>query len=312
MNLNTPLTIGSVTLPGRICLAPMAGVSDLPYRLLCKEQGASLVCTEMVSAKGIYYNNKNTEQLLSIDEKERPVSLQLFGSDPEIVSEMAKRIEDRPFDILDINMGCPVPKVVKNGEGSALLKNIPLAAEILEKTVRAIKKPVTVKLRKGFSSDETQGLELAHAAEESGVAAITVHGRTREEYYSGRADRDFIRRVCESVSIPVFGNGDVDSREDALRMCEETGCAGVMIGRAAKGNPWVFSDHTPTRDEIRTMILHHARMEIEFLQDEKRALRMMRTHVSWYTAGLPGGASLRRQINTVETLSGLENLLDNF
>ncbi|MBO4396119.1 MAG: tRNA dihydrouridine synthase DusB [Eubacterium sp.] len=328
MNLNDTLMIGSVIIPGRVCLAPMAGVSDSPYRQLCREQGAALVCSEMVSAKGIYYNNKNTEQLLSIDESERPVSLQLFGSDPKIVSEMAKRIEELPFDILDINMGCPVPKVVKNGEGSAMLKNIPLAARVLAATVNSIKKPVTVKIRKGFQSGEEQGLELAHIAEESGVAAVIVHGRTREEYYHGRADWDFIRRVKESLSVPVFGNGDVFSLEDAEKMIEDTKCDGVMIGRAAKGNPWVFSGRKPTKNEIRDMILRHTRMEIDFLssmspeqQDydrqfknspENRALRIMRTHIAWYTAGIPGGVTLRRQVNSLTTYKQLEELMEKF
>ncbi len=343
MNINTPLTIGSVTIPGRVCLTPMAGVSDSPYRLLCREQGAALVCSEMVSAKGIFYNNKNTGQLLAIDEAERPVSLQLFGSDPEIVSEMAKRIEELPFDILDINMGCPVPKVVKNGEGSAMLKNIPLAARVLSATVKAINKPVTVKLRKGFQPGEEQGLELARAAEDAGVAAVTVHGRTREEYYHGKADWDFIGRVKASLSIPVFGNGDVSSLGDAQRMMDETGCDGVMIGRAAKGNPWVFSGLSPSKKEIRDMILRHARMEIDFLSQtdhsqacygkkknqgsditheketpqpknspENRAIRIMRTHVAWYTAGIPGGIALRRRINEITTYRQLEELLRDF
>ena len=235
-HLEGGIDIGSVRLPGKIFLAPMAGVTDKPFRILCHEQGADLVCTEMVSAKGIFYNNKNTEELLSIDESEGIVSLQLFGSDPQIVSDMAKRIEDRPFGILDLNMGCPVPKIVKNGEGSAMLLDIPLAARVIEATVRAVKKPVTVKLRKGFHKGEEQGLELAKAAEDSGAAAVIVHARTREDYYSGRADIDFIRRVKEKLNIPVIGNGDIKDGKDALNMQKETGCDAVMIGRAAKGN----------------------------------------------------------------------------
>ena len=314
-----PLKIGNISFDGNIILAPMAGVTDLPFRILCKEQGADLICTEMVSAKGILYNNKNTEELLKIDDMERPVSLQLFGSDPDIVSEMAKRIEDRNFDILDINMGCPVPKVVNNGEGSALLKNIPLAAKIIEKTVRAIKKPVTVKFRKGFHKGECQAVELARTAQESGAAAVAVHGRTREEYYSGQADWNVIRAVKEAVHIPVIGNGDIFSPKDAERMMHETGCDGLMIGRGARGNPWIFhqikayaengvEEKKPDFSVVCDMILRHARMQIEW-KGEKRGIREMRTHVAWYTAGYPHSAELRRQVNQVESFPQLEELL---
>ena len=317
---NKPLTIGDVVLETGAILAPMAGVTDLPYRTICREMGASMVCTEMVSAKGIYYNNKNTDELLEIGEKERPVSLQLFGSDPKIVSEMAKRIEERPFDILDFNMGCPVPKVVKNGEGSALLNDIPLAYEVLKATVNAVKKPVTVKIRKGFHDGEEQGLEMAKAAEEAGVAAIAVHARTRDQYYSGEADWDFIRRVKEYVSVPVIGNGDVFCAEDALRMVDETGCDAVMIGRAAKGNPWIFAqvkeafvsgrtDHSkPSYEEMCEMLLRHAKDEVARLGEE-RAMRMMRTHFAWYTAGYPGSVRMRRQMNQICTYSDMESML---
>lgn len=313
------LTIGNVELEGNIILAPMAGVTDLPFRLLCKEQGADLVCTEMVSAKGILYNNKNTEELLRIDERERPVSLQLFGSDPDIVSEMAKRIEDRNFDILDINMGCPVPKVVNNGEGSALLKDIPLAARIIEKTVKAVHKPVTVKFRKGFHRGETQAVEMAKAAEAAGAAAVAVHGRTREEYYGGVADWDIIAAVKDAVSIPVIGNGDILTPQDGERMLQETGCDGLMIGRGARGNPWIFhqfktwyetgeTEPKPDFDTVCQMILRHAAMQAEW-KGEKRGIMEMRTHIAWYTAGYPHSSELRRAVNQLETYTQLCELL---
>ena len=236
------LRIGDLVLENNVILAPMAGVTDLPFRLLCRKMGAGLVCMEMVSAKAIFYNNKNTEGLLEIHPEEMPASLQLFGSDPEILAQMAARIQERPFSVLDFNMGCPVPKVVNNGEGSALMKQPGLAEKILTGLVRAVKKPVTVKLRKGFDDSCCNAAELARIAEACGVAAVAVHGRTREQYYSGRADWDIIRQVKEAVKIPVIGNGDVNSPEAAKAMLEQTGCDGVMIGRAAQGNPWIFRD----------------------------------------------------------------------
>lgn len=319
MKQESKLAIGGVTLNGNLILAPMAGVTDLPFRMLCKEQGADLIYTEMVSAKGIMYNNKNTEELLRIDEGERPVALQLFGSDPDIISEQAKRIEERNFDILDINMGCPVPKVVNNGEGSALLKDIPLAARIIEKTVRAIDKPVTVKFRKGFGKEDLQAVEMARAAEASGAAAVAVHGRTREQYYSGEADWDVIAAVRDAVKIPVIGNGDIFTPQDAKRMLEYTGCDALMIGRGARGNPWIFRQiktyletgellEKPSFDVVREMILRHAGMQAEW-KGEKRGILEMRSHAAWYTAGYPHSAALRRAMNEVTTFEGMEELL---
>ena len=228
------LKIGNVTLENNLILAPMAGVTALPFRLLCKEQGAGLICTEMISAKAIYFKNKNTETLMEIDERERPVSLQLFGSDPDLMAEIARQIEPRNFDILDINMGCPVPKVVNNGEGSALMKNPRLVHEIVSKVSNAIEKPLTIKIRKGFAEDCVNAVEIAKIAEDAGAAAVAVHGRTREQYYAGNADWDIIRKVKEAVSIPVIGNGDVDSPQKAEALVRETGCDGIMIGRAGK------------------------------------------------------------------------------
>lgn len=311
--------IGSVEMENPFVLAPMAGVTDLPFRRLCKEQGAGLVCMEMVSAKAISFHNKNTEALMEIHESEHPVSLQLFGSDPELMAEVAKSIEDRPFDILDINMGCPVPKVVNNGEGSALLKDPALIRRIITAVSGAVKKPVTVKVRIGFEGYPTDVAEIAKIAEDSGAAAIAVHGRTRQQYYSGSADWDAIRRVKEAVSIPVIGNGDVDSPKKAEALIRETGCDAVMVGRAVRGNPWIFRELNhyfqtgellarPEPEEIREMILRHARAQIE-RKGEFTGIREMRKHVAWYTAGMRHSAGLRRESNQIGSYEELEKLL---
>lgn len=314
------MNIRNVKIDNPYILAPMAGVTDLPFRLLCKEQGAGLLCMEMISAKALQYKNKNTKALLAIHPKEYPVSLQLFGSDPKIISEQAKRIEELPFQILDINMGCPVPKVVKNGEGSALMKNPKLVYEIVYQTARAIQKPVTVKIRKGFDDACINAVEIAKIIEEAGGAAVAVHGRTREQYYSGKADWEIIRQVKEAVSIPVIGNGDVISGEKALEMRERTGCDGVMIGRGAQGNPWIFHelleyDRTgklpprPSKEQIKETMLRHARFQLEF-KGEYLGIREMRKHVAWYTKGMEGSAKLRDDINKVESYTELESLLN--
>ena len=313
------LKIGNLALSNPYILAPMAGVTDLPFRLLCKEQGAGLLCMEMVSAKAIQYNNKNTKALLEIHPEEEPVSLQLFGSDPEVISEVAKQIEELPFAILDINMGCPVPKIVRNGEGSALMNQPKLVYQIVSKTVKAIRKPVTVKIRKGFNDESINAVEIAKIIEDAGGAAVAVHGRTREQYYSGKADWDIIRQVKEAVSIPVIGNGDVTSGESALAMIRETGCDGVMIGRGAQGNPWIFSElreyektgqmpARPSNEELKEMMLRHARLQMQYKGDYL-GIREMRKHVAWYTTGLPNSARLRGEINAVESYEELEELL---
>jgi len=317
-----PLQIGDVTLKNNLILAPMAGVTDLPFRLLCAQQGAGMVCSEMVSAKAILYKSKNTEELMEINPLEGPVSLQLFGSDPDIISEMAKQIEERPFSVLDINMGCPVPKVVNNGEGSALMKDPLLAGRIIEKTANAIKKPLTVKIRKGFDDTCVNAVEIAHIAQESGAAAVAVHGRTREQFYSGKADWDIIAQVKQAVRIPVLGNGDVTDAKSAQAMFEQTGCDGILIGRGVQGNPWIFAQilamlseskeqadpagwKEPSRQERYEMILRHAGMLID-RKGEYIAIREMRKHVAWYTTGMPHAARMRGRINEMETMEQLK------
>lgn len=314
------LKIGSVTLENPLILAPMAGVTDLPFRLLCKEQGVGLICMEMVSAKAVLYNNKNTETLLKIDQRECPVSLQLFGSEPEIISQIAARLENRPFSILDINMGCPVPKVVNNGEGSALMKNPKLAAEIVRQTVNAIEKPVTVKIRKGFGDDNINAVEMAKYLEDAGASAIAVHGRTRAQYYAGEADWDIIRQVKEAVSIPVIGNGDIVDGASAKQMMDQTGCDGIMIGRACRGNPWIFKQvltyletgevvKKPSMKEVKDMIMRHAGLMVD-IKGVYTGMHEMRKHVAWYTAGYPHSAQVRRFTNEIETMEDLERLLE--
>ena len=314
--------IGSVEIENPFVLAPMAGITDLPFRLLCKEQGAGLLYTEMVSAKAISYHNRNSVSLMETDPKEHPVALQLFGSEPELMGEVAKSIEDQPFDILDINMGCPVPKVVNNGEGSALLKDPALIREIIKAVSGAVRKPVTAKMRIGFEGADVDPVEIARIMEDAGAAAIAVHGRTRQQYYSGRADWETIRRIKEAVSVPVIGNGDVDSPEKAEAMFRETGCDAVMIGRAVRGNPWIFREMNhyfatgellpgPSLEELKEEILRHARMQIE-KKGEYTGIREMRKHVAWYTAGMRHSAGIRRESNLISSYGELERLLERF
>ena len=309
------MKIGPVEIKVPTALGPMAGVTDLPFRRLCREQGCGLLYTEMVSAKAMYYGNKNTAPLLKTGDWEHPLSVQLFGSDPQLLADMAARLEEGPYDIIDLNMGCPVPKVVNNHEGSALMKDPQLVRQILAAMVRAVKKPVTVKIRKGWNESQANAVEIAKIAEDCGVAAIAVHGRTREQYYAGKADWEIIRRVKEAVSIPVIGNGDVTDGESALRLMRETGCDGIMIARAARGNPWIFREVVsylengtiparPTNREKREMILRHAALQLEY-KGEYTGVREMRKHLSWYTVGMPHSAHFRQTINTMEKMDEL-------
>ena len=315
------MKIGNVEIEKTAALAPMAGVADRQFREVCKDFGAAFTVSEMVSAKGVTMGDKKSEELMYISKTEHPSAIQIFGTEPDIMAETAARIEERPFAILDVNMGCPVPKVVNNHEGSALMKEPKLVEEIVTALVKAVKKPVTVKIRKGFDDEHVNAVEIAKIIEASGAAAIAVHGRTREQYYSGKADWDIIRQVKEAVSIPVIGNGDVTDAVSAKKMMDETGCDGIMIGRASRGNPWIFKEITqyldtgilperPTNEEVRNTILRHAALQLEF-KGEYTGIREMRKHVAWYTAGYPHSAKLRRMVNEMETFTELEESICN-
>ncbi|WP_405725584.1 tRNA dihydrouridine synthase DusB [Anaerotignum sp.] len=316
------MKIGNLELENNVFLAPMAGVTDLPFRILCKEMGCGLVYSEMVSAKGILYDNKNTTELLEIDPKERPVAVQLFGSDPEILGAMAKKIETYPIDIIDVNMGCPAPKIVKNGEGSCLMKTPELVGKIVKSLVESQSKPVTIKFRKGFDDDHINAVEIAKIAEANGASAVAVHGRTREQYYSGKADWDIIKQVKAAVNIPVIGNGDVFTPQDAKNLFEHTGCDAIMVGRGAQGNPWIFKRilhyletgellPEPTGEERVEKALRHAQMLIDY-KGEYIGVREMRKHMAWYMKGMPGAAELRGKLNYAENMAELEALLSGY
>lgn len=308
-----------IDLKDKLILAPMAGVTDLPFRLLCKEQGCDVLYTEMVSAKAVLYKNRNTEPLMTYQQQEHPIGLQLFGSEPEVMAKIASQVQERGYDFIDINMGCPVPKIVNNNEGSALMKQPKLVGEIVSAMVKATEIPITVKIRKGFDENRVNAVEIARIIEESGASAVAVHGRLRSEYYSGQADWDTIRQVKEAVHIPVIGNGDLTSPQDVLRMREETGCDAFMIGRGAKGKPFIFSQmktyfekgyipEKPSLSDMVQVMLRHAHMMVEY-KGEFTGIHEMRKHVAWYTTGYPRSSKLRDQVNHVESFQELEELL---
>jgi tRNA-dihydrouridine synthase B len=314
------LKIGNVKLDNPFFLAPLAGITDAPTRRLCKQMGAALVYSEMVSGKGLYYNDKNSDRLLTIYEEEKPIGFQIFGSEPDVIGWTAKRLDSYNNDILDINMGCPVPKIVKNGEGSALLKNPHLIYDLISAAVSNTSKPVTAKIRIGWDANSINAVEVAKIIEAAGAAAIAVHGRTREQYYSGKADWSQIASVKKAVSIPVIGNGDVIDGKTAMEMLNETGCDFVMVGRGALGNPWIFKElvaawkgepkpEPPTLAEKKRVMLIHLE-DMCRLKGEYAAVREMRKHIGWYLKGVPGSAAFRGKINQIGDIHQLKQALE--
>ncbi len=311
------LKIGNVTLKNNILLAPMAGITNLPFRLICKKFDPGLVCTEMISSKGLYYNDEKTKQLLNMENEQRPVAVQIFGNDAQIMGISAKEIS-KIADIIDINMGCPAPKVVKNGEGSKLMLNLELAGNIIEEVVKSSKVPVTVKIRKGWDKNNITAVELAKIAEEKGASAITIHGRTREEFFSGEVDLSIIKKVKEAVSIPVIGNGNIKTSDEAIEMFEKTNVDGIMIGRGAIGNPWIFKQiiqclngkkiENVTNEQKLDIILEHINLQVQYL-GESTGIKELRKHMAYYLKGLNGASAIRQKINQIETKNELENCL---
>lgn len=316
------MKIGNVELKNKVFLSPMAGVTDLPFRLMCKEQDCGLLYTEMINAKALCYDDENTKKMLKIEEAEHPVSVQIFGSDPEFMGKAAQILNEYPNEILDINMGCPAPKVVKNGDGSALMKNPKLAEEVLKAVVKNSKKPVTLKIRKGWDDNSVNAVEIAKIAESCGISALAIHGRTREQYYSGSADWNIISEIKNNINIPVIGNGDVFSVEDAINMLDKTKCDAIMIGRGAQGNPWIFKriNHymetgeilpEPTMEEKMNTALRHLKLAVEE-HGEYVAVREMRKHIAWYLKGLRNSARIRDEVNKIESYEGVVNKLNNY
>lgn len=314
------MMIGNAGLSGPFLLAPLAGITDGPFRRLCSQAGAALVYSEMVSAKGLWYGDKNTGKLLEILPGEGPVAYQLFGHEPEIMAFAARKLDSRMNVIFDINMGCPVPKIVKNGEGSALMKNPDLVYDLVAAAVKNTSKPVTVKIRAGWDEESVNAVEVARAVSAAGASAVAVHGRTREQYYSGKADWSVIAAVKRAVNIPVIGNGDVTDAASGIRMMEETGCDFVMVGRGALGNPWIFSELTaawrgeplpppPTKEEKKAMMIRHFNDILE-LKGEYVAVREMRKHVGWYLKGVHGAAAFRGKINGINSADELRRAID--
>lgn len=316
------MNIGKVKTDNNVFLAPMAGVTDTVFRLICKNFGCGLIYTEMVSAKGLFYKSENTKALMEIDSRERPGAIQIFGSDPEIMAYAAAKAEEAGADIVDINMGCPTPKIVNNGDGSALMKNPKLVGQIVGSVAKRVSIPVTVKIRKGWDEGSVNAVEIAKIAEGEGAAAIAVHGRTREQFYSGKADWNIIKKVKEAVSIPVIGNGDIYSPQDAKKMIEETGCDGILIGRGAQGNPWIFKrtieylekgivPEEPTPRQRVEMLIFHLNMQIQH-KGEHTGIREMRKHASWYLKGLPGSCDVKNRIFTMTEREEIEKLLNSY
>nr|WP_276717342.1 tRNA dihydrouridine synthase DusB [Caloranaerobacter azorensis] len=318
------MKIGNIETKNNVFLAPMAGITDMAFRLICSELGAGLVYSEMISSKGLYYADKKTYELMKIDENERPIALQIFGHEPDIMAHVVLSVLNKrdDIDIIDINMGCPAPKIVKNGDGSALLKEPKIVRQIVRAVVKASNKPVTVKIRMGWDEKNINAVEIAKIIEEEGASLVVIHGRTREQFYSGKANWDIIREVKKNVSIPVVGNGDIFTPEDAKKMIDYTGCDGVMIGRGSQGNPWIFKRIValiengeeippPTNREKIDMAIKHFELLIK-LKGERIAVREMRKHIGWYIKGMPKAADMRRRINTIDNRDEIIDVLNKY